>query len=338
MTLAVNASTGATSTQRFLPYGAPRSGAITATDRGWIGQTKDASTGLQYLNARYYDPTIGRFTARDPLADLSVPATLDAYGYAGGTPVTAKDPTGLLCEGDNPCGRSRTSGKPVCTGACRPPGINYRVPPHSYNADGQEKSFTIGRHPGAGQVTIGLFISDASTGIGIKGFGLYGSGNDREASPWAHPSRHKFFAILDFETGKGWAYVSPSCDPGGNKCDGASAFSTNFGKTADLLSRIPGVGKSNGLKVTEEAGLIEVRYSLRNSRYPSLSSTIDGEIELQAFDGDVSVINVDRDNYPTLEIYRYEDYYSGTGAVETLAGAPQGNIWELMQLWPGGGS
>jgi hypothetical protein len=50
-TVSVNASTGATQTQRFLPYGAPRSGSIPATDRGWIGQTKDSSTGLQYLNA-----------------------------------------------------------------------------------------------------------------------------------------------------------------------------------------------------------------------------------------------------------------------------------------------
>lgn len=95
-TTSVNASTGATQTQRFLPYGAPRSGSIAATDRGWIGQTKDNSTGLQYLNARYYDPTIGRFTATDPLADLGRPSTLDAYGYAGGSPVTMSDPSGLL--------------------------------------------------------------------------------------------------------------------------------------------------------------------------------------------------------------------------------------------------
>ncbi|MGK2964619.1 MAG: RHS repeat-associated core domain-containing protein, partial [Tepidiformaceae bacterium] len=95
-TTSVNASTGATQTQRFLPYGAPRSVSIAATDRGWIGQTKDNSTGLQYLNASYYDPTIGRFTATDPLADLGRPSTLDAYGYAGGSPVTMSDPSGLL--------------------------------------------------------------------------------------------------------------------------------------------------------------------------------------------------------------------------------------------------
>ena len=80
-TLAVNAATGASTAQRFLPYGAPRGGGITATDRGWIGQTKDASTGLQYLNARYYDPAIGRFTAVDPIIDTEQPGSLDRFGY-----------------------------------------------------------------------------------------------------------------------------------------------------------------------------------------------------------------------------------------------------------------
>jgi RHS repeat-associated protein len=87
-----------------LPYGAPRSGAIGATERGWIGQTKDASTGLQYLNARYYDPAIGRFTATDPLADLAKVASLDAYGYGHGSPATLTDPTGLYaCDDPRDC-------------------------------------------------------------------------------------------------------------------------------------------------------------------------------------------------------------------------------------------
>jgi RHS repeat-associated protein len=83
-TTAVNASTGATSTQRLLPYGAPRSGSIGATDRGWIGQTKDTSTGLQYLNARYYDPLIGRFTATDPLSVSALSAGSVHWGLGSG--------------------------------------------------------------------------------------------------------------------------------------------------------------------------------------------------------------------------------------------------------------
>ena len=48
--------------------------------------------------ARYYDPTIGRFTAIDPLADLTQPGSIDAYGYGRGSPVTLKDPTGLIVD------------------------------------------------------------------------------------------------------------------------------------------------------------------------------------------------------------------------------------------------
>jgi RHS repeat-associated protein len=63
-TVSVNAAGGTPVVQHYLPYGAPRSTSGTpVTDRGWIGQTKDSSTGLQYLNARYYDPAVGRFTA-----------------------------------------------------------------------------------------------------------------------------------------------------------------------------------------------------------------------------------------------------------------------------------
>lgn len=96
-TVSVNSSTGAVATQRYLAYGAIRSSSGTqATDRGFIGQVKDGSTGLQYLNARYYDPAIGRFTAPDPVVDLANPGSLDAYGYGLGNPVTLSDPTGLF--------------------------------------------------------------------------------------------------------------------------------------------------------------------------------------------------------------------------------------------------
>jgi RHS repeat-associated protein len=57
----------------------------------------------QVALARYYDPTIGRFTAVDPLADLSSPGTLDAYGYGRGSPVTLSDPTGLFTCPDVTC-------------------------------------------------------------------------------------------------------------------------------------------------------------------------------------------------------------------------------------------
>jgi hypothetical protein len=50
---------------------------------------------LTYLNARYYDPAIGRFLSPDPLMNPGNPKTLDPYMYAANNPVTFMDATGL---------------------------------------------------------------------------------------------------------------------------------------------------------------------------------------------------------------------------------------------------
>lgn len=56
------------------------------------GQYTDATTGLQYLRARYYDPTTGQFLSRDPIEEV----TGAAYAYAAGDPINRVDPTGLF--------------------------------------------------------------------------------------------------------------------------------------------------------------------------------------------------------------------------------------------------
>ncbi|MEV4179640.1 RHS repeat-associated core domain-containing protein [Nonomuraea sp. NPDC049709] len=96
MQLAIDDVTGQVSRERYLPFG-QRRGAddLPFTDRGFLGKTEDASTGLDYLSARYYDPVIGRFISTDPLLDLSKPQGANPYAYAGNNPVGASDPTGL---------------------------------------------------------------------------------------------------------------------------------------------------------------------------------------------------------------------------------------------------
>jgi len=61
------------------------------TDRGFVGQIEDDSTGLDYLGARYLDPTSGMFLTVDPL----VATTGDPYLYTAGNPATLSDPNGL---------------------------------------------------------------------------------------------------------------------------------------------------------------------------------------------------------------------------------------------------
>ncbi|MEV7279286.1 RHS repeat-associated core domain-containing protein [Streptomyces sp. NPDC093111] len=78
-------------------FGGPRGAQPTAWtgDRGFVGGTKDADTGLTHLGAREYDPAIGRFVSVDPVMDLNDPLQLDGYGYSHNNPVTRSDPSGL---------------------------------------------------------------------------------------------------------------------------------------------------------------------------------------------------------------------------------------------------
>ncbi len=53
------------------------------TSHLYSGEQTDALTGMQYLRARYYDPTTGRFNRVDPFAgNTQDPQSLHKYAYA----------------------------------------------------------------------------------------------------------------------------------------------------------------------------------------------------------------------------------------------------------------
>ena len=61
----------------------------------YSGELTDATTGLQYLRARYYDPTSGRFIRLDPFTGNNFdPLSLHKYLYTHGNPVMGVDPSG----------------------------------------------------------------------------------------------------------------------------------------------------------------------------------------------------------------------------------------------------
>jgi len=69
-------------------------------DVGYTGHLFDSETGLNYMQARYYDPIIGRFMSNDPvdaLKHLSTPNGIhgfNRYAYANNNPYKYTDPTG----------------------------------------------------------------------------------------------------------------------------------------------------------------------------------------------------------------------------------------------------
>lgn len=61
----------------------------------YTGGIYDVSTGLYYLNARYYDPRNGRFITRDTYrGELNKPDTKHLYVYCANNPIKYVDPSG----------------------------------------------------------------------------------------------------------------------------------------------------------------------------------------------------------------------------------------------------
>ena len=77
------------------PYGTSRylAGSI-STPKGYTGQIHDAVTGLDYYNARYYDPVVGMFLSIDTVQGNQ--QGMDPYAYVRGNPETMSDPTGQM--------------------------------------------------------------------------------------------------------------------------------------------------------------------------------------------------------------------------------------------------
>ena len=64
-------------------------------DEGFTGHIDDAATGLTYMQARYYDPVIGRFLSNDPVGFAPTrPQYFNRYSYSGNDPVNNLDPDG----------------------------------------------------------------------------------------------------------------------------------------------------------------------------------------------------------------------------------------------------
>jgi RHS repeat-associated protein len=81
---------------RHYAYGTVRAGDTSTlnTDRTFTGQKAD-STGLLYLNARYYDPTLGQFLSPDTLVpDAGVLFDYNRFAYARLNPLRYNDPSG----------------------------------------------------------------------------------------------------------------------------------------------------------------------------------------------------------------------------------------------------
>jgi RHS repeat-associated protein len=82
--------------KKYRPFGEILStgGTLVYEPCGFTGQRRDAS-GLVYLHARYYDPTLGRFISPDPTIPGTDNIGLNRYAYAANDPIDRTDVDGL---------------------------------------------------------------------------------------------------------------------------------------------------------------------------------------------------------------------------------------------------
>ncbi|KZW99037.1 hypothetical protein JL49_19595 [Pseudoalteromonas luteoviolacea] len=80
-----------TDQQGYLPYG--DSVSLNQDDIGYTGHKFDTDLGLVYMQARYYDPVIGRFYSNDPIGFRDI-HSFNRYAYANNNPYRYTDPDG----------------------------------------------------------------------------------------------------------------------------------------------------------------------------------------------------------------------------------------------------
>jgi RHS repeat-associated protein len=83
--------------ESYRPYGSKNTNSAEGNQQaiGFAGRPFDASTGLSYMDARYYDPVLGRFMGVDPAApDAANVHSLNRYAYANNNPLRYVDPDG----------------------------------------------------------------------------------------------------------------------------------------------------------------------------------------------------------------------------------------------------
>ena len=81
--------------EEYKPFGEKVIGLDAPSTVGYTGHQFDEGTGLTYMQARYYDPVVGRFYGVDPVGfqEDSIPS-FNRYAYANNNPYKYVDPDG----------------------------------------------------------------------------------------------------------------------------------------------------------------------------------------------------------------------------------------------------
>ncbi|WKU46531.1 RHS repeat-associated core domain-containing protein [Streptomyces sp. VNUA116] len=317
-------------------FGAPRGTQPSgwSGDKGFVGGTRDADTGLTHLGAREYDPSTGRFISVDPLVDLNDPQQANGYTYANDNPVSFTDPDGrcIRASENGPCFDTGGNGKSAALnrgdefygdgcGGCASHstgswgggggGSGSRIYQGAHRAGfgskptgSQRKVFNVGPGPDRGIVMLRFFIHTPKAMLGM----LLGDDRDFSEDPDA-PYRMVLF--WDTASGQVSFTVAASHIPPGND----SYMRARFGRHAGPAQMLPANDIELNARSSDSLGgntVLNTRGSASgglklglhgvNSLFPLFA--VDNEISVS---GKGSSVSISRrgDAYPDMEVVQY---------------------------------
>jgi RHS repeat-associated protein len=220
--LSIDAGTGTMTRTRYTPYGSVRTSpgafgtGLPTTDKGWLGQTLDKTTGLNHLGARYFDAPWAQFTAPDPLFSPTNPRTINPYTYAWGNPIAHTDANGL-------CVSHVIDDGAICVDTGRPANPGATPAPRG----GSDSN-------GCGPGTPGCYPAPrgGASGSGAGG-GAGGGAAPVKPRAWTDQERwQRDAAEMICSTGCGRQYIPGCSGPTGTPegCDAYYAYSSAVGK------------------------------------------------------------------------------------------------------------
>ena len=241
---------------------------------------------LIHLRNRELDPATGRFLTRDPLSGVAGTTTVtNQYSYALNDPINHADPSGLRATDE-------ALRAPVSYGTATPEVVTLHFTPD----------------PDRGSVRVGLYIPTETAGLpGIDAARSHG--DDRGPSPYAHLTRYRAVATIDYEAGRAEFRINPSCGTGGppDDCHNPLPIIDDFGSVGRWWQRVPlFVDDSNRVKLDSRTdGSFYIRWAILNSDKRLIAPAIDGNVTLFPVGQRSLCVEYHRDSYPALEIYQY---------------------------------
>ncbi|MBA6379207.1 MULTISPECIES: RHS repeat domain-containing protein [unclassified Colwellia] len=217
-------------------------------DVGYTGHKFDTDIGLSYMQARYYDPVIGRFYSNDPVGFRDV-HSFNRYAYANNNPYKYIDPDGRSSY--NPQGMVQDV-KGLRVSIPKSGIVDATTVKVGMGAGLQVKAQNV---PGVGSFDAGGSVAVSSVMTTDKA----AQGIEFSADAGLNASDSTGSMTVKVQLGKAEALVQPQNGTMTTKIEGAKATdSLNAGNTS--------VGNSGKVKVGGHIGLIKIEVEVDTSK------------------------------------------------------------------------